>query len=278
MRLLARIVIVLTAMLLATLVYCLVITQGLASAKAVSDKLESSGVYALGSDALQTSLIASLTAANIPEPVASRVVQLSVTPKSVKTAAQPALTTATDWLKSTSKSPLTANLDLSGIKAQIVRQAKLSGSAEVGFVATREVKDELPLVDTTLSKRLMGAKEGYQRAVEVIPTLAIAILAGLIILILLAIRQPSKRISWPAWVLLLAGGIILFLMYGVPFVVSLTVPKQSSPMDTIPVDLTRALVEDTRVYGYALVLLASVLLVLSAVVSRQDKKKEKKRR
>jgi hypothetical protein len=278
MRLLARIVIVITAILLTALAYCFVVTQALASPKAVSDKLEVSGVYALGSDALQTSLITSLITANIPEPIAQRIVKLSVTPRSIETAAQPALIAATSWLTSTSASPLVASLDLSGIKAQIARQAKLSGSPEVGFVSTREVKDEIPLVDDATSKRLADIKAVYQKAVELIPVLATAVLVGFAILVLLAIRQPGNRIAWPAWAMLLAGGVIVMLVYGAPLAASLTLPKQSEGLGSIGPDLVRALVENARAYGYTLVFMASILLAVSMVVSRRHNKKDKKRR
>ncbi len=252
-------------------------TQILASPKAVSTKLEQAGAYAVGADELQTSLTRSLTAANIPEPVAKSVVSVSVTATSVATAAQPAISSVTSWLTSTSARPLAIGLDLSGIKAQIERQAKLKGSPEVGFVATREIQDEYALVDQKNQQSFEGIKTSYQQAVQMMPMLGLGVLIGLALLVIMAIRQPSKRLAWPAWVLLIAGGVIMLLIVAIPVIAQLTLPKGTNSFAPIGVGLARALAESARGYGYALLTLGAGLLAFSAVVKHNHKKKDKKK-
>ena len=230
---------------------------------------------------LKQSFVSSLTAANVAEPTARAVVEASVSATSVATSAQPALRSFTAWLKSQDQAPLILSLDLTGIKSQISRQAKLSGNAEVSFVATREIPDELILVGEDAEQNVTGIKTGYARATSLIPALALGVAIGLGLLVLLAVRQPSKRLSWPAWTMAIAGAAILALMFIAPLIPQYTLPKggqgQEEQVGLIVVGLVRGLAQGTKMYAYLLLGLGVVILAFSLVVKRHHTKKNKKK-
>ncbi len=268
-------------MLLVGLVYCWSITQVIVAPKELSSSLDQAGAYSTGADVLKQSFVSSLTAANVAEPTARSVIEASVSATAVATSAQPALRSFSSWLKSQDQAPLILSLDLTGIKSQIARQAKLSGSSEVSFVATREIQDELTLVGEDAQQNITGIKTGYQRAVELIPVLAMSIAIGLGLLVLLALRQPSKRLSWPAWTMIIAGAAVLLLMFVLPLIPQYTLPKggqgQDEQVGVIAVGLVRGLAQGAKLYAYLLLGLGSALLAFSLVVKRNHAKKNKKK-
>lgn len=260
--------------------YCYSITQLLGSPKELSGSLDQAGAFAAGADVLKQSFVSSLTAANVAEATANTVIDASVSTTAVATSAQPALRSFANWLTSKDQTPLVLALDLAGIKSQISRQAKLSGNSEVSFVATREIPDEWQLVDEDGQDNVAGIKSGYKRAVELMPALALGVVVGLGLLVVLALRQPSRRLAWPAWTLIIAGLITLVLIFALPLLPLYTLPKggqNQQQLSTVVVGLVRGLAQATKIYAYMLLGSGAVLLALSLVVKRRQKQQAKKR-
>ncbi len=279
MRLIAKILIGLTSAALVLLVLSLSLTQVVTSPKVLSVKLEKAGVYSLGSDALKSSFVTTLTSANVAPEVANAVVNASVSAGAVATAAQPALQSVSSWLASSHTESLTLSLDLTGIKSQISRQAKLSGSPEVSFVATREIPDQQELVGTKSQQSLEALKAAYQRAVAMIPVLALSTVTGLVLLVLLAFRRPNKRLAWPGWSLVWAGVVGLAIAFITPFMVEQTLPKSGQAATdksaAVALSLVRLLANDTRVFWFVLLVAGSALVCVSLIIHKDPKKNKK---
>jgi len=111
--------------------------------------------------------------------------------------------------------------------------------------------------------------------------LAMSIAIGLGLLVLLALRQPSKRLSWPAWTMIIAGAAVLLLMFVLPLIPQYTLPKggqgQDEQVGVIAVGLVRGLAQGAKLYAYLLLGLGSALLAFSLVVKRNHAKKNKKK-
>lgn len=275
MRVIAKIFIILTALSLVCLVFTHVLTSTVTNDVVLSKQLSSAGVYELGAKSLQDSVRESLKAANVTGGVTDEILATSITSTSVSSAAQPLVKEFSQWIVAESGS-LNLVLDLTGIKSQIVREAKLKGSIETSFVATREVPDELRLLPKGDTKNnYSGLQQAYKQASAALPILLVMALGGIALLVLLALRLPHKRMAWPGWALVAAAVTGIIIVYSAPVFLSATVFNNASngvDINRVGIGLVRGLLDDSRVYWYGLAAVGAGLIAVSMPLARRYKK------
>lgn len=280
MRLIAKIIIIITSVALVALVLCYSVTQSLVTPKKLSSSLSNAGAYSMGADGLRSSFKQSLAAANVSGPEVDAILVAAVSTSAVEKAATPAIQNATEWLKNADARRLTVYLDLTSIKSQIVREAKLRRNIETGFVATREIPDQQNLLGGSgASKNIDGVRVAYRKVADLVWPLALGVAVGIGLLLLLSLRLPHKRLAWPGWVLLAAaaGGIALCYVLPVGLGATLLQPGKGSGLDVngVALALIRSSMHDTLLSWYFLATIGAVLMAASTVEARKYHKKQK---
>jgi hypothetical protein len=282
MRVIAKIIIILTSLALVCLVGAHVITSSVTNEDLLSKQFESAGVYSLGAESLQESFQESLKAANVSDPVVGEILAKSVTAEAVASAAKPVIGEFTDWIVAKGGEELKLALDLTSIKSQIVRESKLRGSIETSFVVTREVPDSLSLLETSKAgSNYEGLQQAYQRANALVLPLLVGVLAGMGLLVLLALRLPHKRLAWPGWVLIAAAVVGIVLVYATPTLLAATILKEgavNAEINRISLGLIRATLDASRLYWYVLAAAGAGLFALSIPLQHRYNKRQKKGR
>jgi len=281
MRVIAKFIIAITAVCLAALVFCLTLTQQLGDRKSLDNFLDSAKVYSVGADALRASVQQSLTVSNVDGEASKAIIAKSITTESVRSAAQPLLLSLTDWLRSADALQPRLVFDMSGIKSQLVREARRNNSPEVSFVVTREVQDSYVLSSNSEKDKatdLSGVKKTYQQLNGLIAPLFLAVITGLVLLVLLALRLPHKRLAWPGWALLGSSAIGIVLIYGLPFVLGVTVLSDGARTGLNP-QTNQALQEfiaqlfmSSRWYWYGMAAVGAGLVASSLPLAHAHKK------
>lgn len=281
MRIVSKILIAITALALVGFVSVYALNSTITSPEALSSSLERAGVYTQGSVAMRSVINSSLADAKLDPKAVGYVVDSSVSADSVRQAAKPALQDITTMLGSSSFVAREIAFDMSSIKSQMIREAKLQGSYDAAFVMSRDMSDRLVLVKADEPDKTASLYVNYKSVSNSASWLGLAVLGGLILMIVLAFGKSYKRLAWPGWTFLIAGVIGLSLDYGVPFVLNATLlaptAKGSGEYNGVVSGLVGALLETPNIYYYTLITVGLGLLATSMVMHKKHDKKEKKR-
>lgn len=284
MRVIAKFVIAVTVFSLVLLVLCFAFTRQFSNPQKLDQHLRSANVYELGAQSLRSSIKASLAEANVTSPELDSMLTKSVSAQSVAAAAQPLLQSITEWLQSPVVAEPSFALDMTSIKSQLVRESRLASSVEVGFVVTREVDDSIalnPKPSAESNSGLKGFKERYDQLNAFIGPLLAVTAGGLLLLVVLALRLPPKRLAWPGWVFIISAVIGIALVYVLPTILGATVLQGSGELgkegSKAILAFIRSTIGSTRPYWYVLAACGAGLLALSVPVGYTYKKKSKGR-
>lgn len=298
MKLLSRLLIILTVNSLLTLVYILAVTTTLSSPKKLDSSFQEADAYNLIAKSLRTSLMSDLNAGEPTHDLTpiKKAIDKIVDGSAVRALLQPLLTSTTNWLnsKNDQRSAPDLTIDLRETKAKLTQQVKTESdqvsASQAAFELTRAVPDELNLVSPTKTESsptrsptvaydFSGFKQVYQKTTNATGLLVLAVIIFSTLTFLLHLRNGKARFLKVAESFWLAALFTIIISFIVPWLLKITVLSNQSfsgvgkALADTGFFIIKAITRQSFIFSLYIAVIAVTITVLGLFTPKRIKKR-----
>ncbi len=299
MRLINKLLIIASALILTGLALLLSVSHVFESSARLNEALNKAGVYEALSKTVQNNFQQNLTQAGVDDPIVMKSVERVITPEHIQKVLQPTIISLVNWLKSppgSTELPKTT-IELTTIKsdlnAQFSKDLDRTKADIINFEVTKAIPDTLSLTPAAQlangdgtqtsvqsggndnNKTLASLKANYDKAKSWFIPMLISALAITALQVVFNLRRGRAKLTKIAWSFLIAGLMVAGLSYGAPLLAN----NVGSGQDTSKVltGLTPVLLEDAKIYGLIYLIVALVAAAIAFIFIKPADKKSRKR-